>query len=257
MRLKDRLRRALYSVLHSRGDRFFCVYCGKSYARFLQAGRDKPVLKRLDVVGAGKRRNGRCPNCMSNDRSRLLYLYLTKRTRVFSEPTRVLHFAPDPHLGLALFDSDLVDYVCGDIEIGGKEYLGARYMDVCEIPFPDSSFDVVLCNHVLEYVPDDALAFREMHRVLKPGGFAILQVPIALAREETYEVEGLELNRRNTITHYGHSGNRRLYGLDYGKRITNAGFTLERHNVFEERWVPDPERHGLDPREDLYVAKRS
>ncbi|MCZ6786526.1 MAG: methyltransferase domain-containing protein [Planctomycetota bacterium] len=113
-----------------------------------------------------------------------------------------------------------------------------------------------MCNHVMQCVPDDRKGFREMFRVLKPGGFAIIQVALALDFAETYEVAGLEINRANTIKHYGHSYNVRLYGLDYVDRIEDAGFVAEKHNIFTERWVPDPERHGLDPREDVYVFRK-
>lgn len=253
MKLKNRIRKAYYRLVHSHGDRYCCVFCGQSYSRFISTGVKRSLLKKLDVVGAGRRRDAKCPNCFSTDRARLILLYLKTRTNTFERPTRVLHIAPDPHLARALFRAETVDYVCGGLQAEGMAAYGPVFFDVISLPFRENHFDMVLCNHVMEYVADDALGFREIHRVLKPGGSAILQVPIALALDETLEHPGLEMTRKKTIKLYGQSYNRRIYGRDYPERVQKAGFRIRSHRAVEERWVYDIERNGLDPREALYI----
>ncbi len=254
--LKRAFRRAYCMLLFSHGDRYHCVFCGKSYSRFLRSGSNRSVFRRWNVSGAGARKNARCAYCFSNDRARMLYLFFKNRTRIFDEATKILHVAPDYELATSLHASSNVTLFTGGLMVGGlRPYRGTKF-DVTFLPFGDERFDVVLCNHVMQYVPDDRKGFREMYRVLKPGGFAIIQVGLALDLAETYQVEGLEINRANTIKHYGHSDCVRLYGLDYVARIEEAGFKAEKHNLFTERWVPDPERQGLDPRDDVYVFRK-
>lgn len=254
--LKNRIRRRLWLLAYSHGDRFHCVFCGKSYARFLGAGVRRDAFSRQDVVGAGPKRNARCPNCHSKDRARLLLLYLRERTELFRKPHRLLHIAPDPHLARVLHDAQTIDYVCGGLTNELVLEFDPLHIDVTAIPFEAEQFDVVLCNHVLSYVRDDDLALREIRRVLRPGGFALIQVPIGLALDRTYEVPGLEITGANTLAHYGLRWALRTYGRDYEQKLVRNGFEVRRHNAIRERWLPDIERHGLDPREELYVATR-
>ncbi len=258
MKLKHRLRRAYFNGFLSRGGEYFCVFCEKRYRRFLSSGSNRPLFDKYEVVGAGKRRNVICPNCFSRHRARLLHLFFRDRTKILTEPSRVLHIAPDPQLARTFLDAESVDYVCGGIDNRALMHLNPQTVDVTDIPFGDDEFDVVICNHVMTYVVDEARAFREMHRVLKPGGFAIPQTPIGLALSETLEMPaGLEVNRENTVKYCGHSGFVRLHGLDYAERIARFGFTVTRHNPFVEKWEPEMWRHALDPREDIYVATKS
>jgi len=254
--MRRALRRVVFRWLYSRGSAYRCVFCGASYSRFLTYGANRAALREHDVVGAGRRRSSRCPNCLSKDRERLLYLYLKERTRVLEQPTRLLHVAPEPHLGEVLRRAPNVEYVCGALDVGPYRALDPLRLDLRALPFADEGFDVVLCNHVLEYVPEDGRALAEIRRVLRPGGFAILQVPLALADETTYEVPGIRLDRETTLRLYGHTLNVRIYGRDYPQRLRRAGFVVEPSNPFRERWVPDIERHGLDPRVDLWVARK-
>lgn len=255
--LKNRIRRRLWLMAFSYGNRFHCVFCGKSYARFLGTGVRRDAFTRQDVVGAGPKKNARCPNCHSKDRARLQLLFLRERTEVFRKPHRLLHIAPDPHLARVLHDAETIDYVCGGLTNRLVLDFNPLDIDVTAIPFDAEQFDVVLCNHVLPYVRDDDLALREIHRVLRPGGFAIVQVPLGLALDETYEVPDLEIDGDNTLAHYGLRWVLRTYGRDYEQKLARNGFEVKRHNAIRERWLPDIERHGIDPREDIYVATRS
>src|SRR5690606_2967669 len=114
-----------------------------------------------------------------------------------------------------------LNYVTADLD---SPYAAVR-MDVCDIPFRDEVFDVVLCNHVLEHVPDDHVALLEIYRVLRQGGWAILQVPIDSDLEVTFEDESIvDPEQRKMV--YGQDDHVRQYGRDYPSRLRNAGFTV-------------------------------
>jgi len=121
------------------------------------AGFDYAVLREKDVVGGSCHPKDVCPRCQSNARERLVYLYLQDRSPVFTEPLRVLHVAPEPHLGRELRQVPGIRYVTGDL---AQRWVSVR-LDVMTLPFPDNSFDLVICNHVLEHVFDDQAAMRE------------------------------------------------------------------------------------------------
>ncbi len=211
------------------------------------------MFRRWDVVGSGRREKAKCPYCFSSDRARLVLLYLKTQTRVFDTATRLLYIAPDKHLADVLSRADTVDYVCGDLEPALIRTYRPVRLDVRALPFKTDHFDVILCNQVMEYVREDELGFREIYRVLRPGGTAVLQVPIARKLDETQEGPA-GMSRRESVRRFGHHGNVRMYGLDYADRLKRAGFQVARRRPFKERWVADIDRHGLDPREDLYAG---
>ena len=138
-----------------------CTICGHEYKTFLPYGRINP------------RPNALCPSCLSLERHRLIWLYLKEKTNFFQQPQDVLHVAPESCFMKRFEAVHGARYITADIE----SPLAKVKMDIHAIPFPENSFDVVLCNHVLEHVGDDIQALREIRRVLKPGGWAILQVP--------------------------------------------------------------------------------
>jgi ubiquinone/menaquinone biosynthesis C-methylase UbiE len=133
----------------------------------------------------------------------------------------------------------------------GYQYLSDTLkMDIQQIPFPDDSWDMVIANHVLEHVENDALAMSEVWRVLKPNGIAILQVPIATDLKSTIEVpSGTDDLSYEKIT--GQFDHRRLYGMDYFDRLKQAGFELE-------FWSNDKMNSslGLNPLERVVVARK-
>jgi SAM-dependent methyltransferase len=120
---------------------------------------------------------------MSNARERLVYRYLKHRTSVFTEHLRLLHIAPERHLEQTLRQVPGIQYVSADL---ARTRVSVR-LDIMMLPFPDDSFDLIICNHVLEHVSDDKVAMRELRRVLRPGRRALLQVPIGRALEDTLE----------------------------------------------------------------------
>lgn len=253
-RLIKRIRNRLFGLLHP-GNKAYCVYCGKAYGKFLHEGVKAAVFKRYSVAGGGYKLNVQCPNCGSVDRSRLLYLFFELRTEVYERKTLLLHISPNHEIARALGGNPNVKQVCGSIEPDQYKEFNAIYLDVQKIDASDSHFDVVVCCHVIEHVDDDSLAFKEIYRVLKPNGFAVLQVPLALNLEKTLEDKNDITPKQRKIA-YGQVDHVRLYGVDYFERIRAAGFRVVRDNPFSNGWLlkEELERHRLDKMEDVIVA---
>ena len=97
--------------------------------------------------------------------------------------------------------------------------------DICNLPFKDNEFDVILCNHVLEHIPDDTKAMQELYRVLKPDGMAILQIPQDLSREETFEDHSIT-DKKERAKIFGQYDHVRIYGRNYFEKLRSVGFEV-------------------------------
>ena len=122
-------------------------------------------------------------------------------------------------------------------------------MSVTDIKFPDNTFDVVICNHVFELVPDDSLGMREIYRVLKPNGYAIIQGAVNNHLPQTIETQDLSPDERKRIA--GAHQHVRRYGLDYRHRLAAAGFRVEVSDYVKKL---DYKRYGLMADEEVYVC---
>ncbi len=218
-----------------------------------------PVLREKQIVGGGYRENALCPHCKSNDRERLVHLYLERETDLRSSQTNVLHVAPDTNLAAWLDACPGVEQVKGDKFTEGYHGVypeGTRDLDVTALDFPDASFDIVLCNHVLEHVPDDAAALREIFRVLKPGGWAILQTPVSPIIKQTIEDPSVKTPKQRE-RYYGQFDHVRLYSRDdYLKRLAKAGFEITIFRAVEHGYGREVTRRALNVREELFIAKK-
>jgi SAM-dependent methyltransferase len=165
----------------------------------------------------------------------------------------MLHVAPEYRLGQWLRSWRNVHYVTGDL---ANPHVNLN-IDITRIPFPEGVFDAIICNHVLEHILDDAKAISELFRVLKPSGWAILQVPIAQRLAGTYEDPTVEEAAAREI-HFGQADHVRVYAMDYVGRLRQAGFDV---NVFH--WILDrrcfggaENRFALIEGEPLFIATR-
>jgi len=149
-------------------------------------------------------------------------------------PKKVLHVAPEGSLEARLKKRIGSGYLSADLQPGAMVQ-----MDICDIRYPDASFDVVFCSHVLEHVPDDRRAMRELRRVLRPTGFAVLQVPISV--EQTVEDPSIQ-DPAERMRLFGHPDHVRRYGTDYVDRLRESGFRVTiraaRDVVDESELVP-------------------
>jgi SAM-dependent methyltransferase len=240
-------------LIFSLGSRLECPFCGGHFRRFRPAGFDYPVLKEKRVVGASYHLDDVCPRCMSNARERLVYLYLKTRNSLFTEPLRILHVAPEPNIARVLSAQANLKYVTADLF---EPDVMTRF-DVMNFPFADCTFDVVICNHVLEHVSNDRAAMAEILRVLKPEGWALLQVPIALALKKTIEDPAAK-TEADRIRVFGQSDHVRLYSADdYVARLEETGFRVSAINYATELAAGAMEKHALVPDEQIFVCTKS
>lgn len=244
-RVKDQIRK-----LNDKRKKFTCPICNHSFNELDWLGFDFPILIEKQVIGGGKRK-GKCPHCGSGDRDRLLYLYLKKHYKVENKTSHLslLHIAPENKITDYLLSLNLKSYICGDLFTEGYTYPDyVQNIDILDIPFDDQSFDLILCNHVLEHIQDDHKAMSELKRVLKKGGQAILQVPIAKNSARTYEDFSIT-NPKEREAAFGQFNHVRIYGQDYMERLQNAGFKVNRISISSKY-----RKAALNKDEDLFVC---
>jgi len=179
-------------------------------------------------------------------------LYIQQKTNLFDgKYRRVLHIAPENSLAALFQSTDSIGYLSADLTSTAMVQ-----MDITDIHYPDNSFDVIYCSHVLEHVPEDRKAMAEFCRVLKPDGWAILQVPITVVRtiEDPTVTSPVERERL-----YGQDDHVRRYGLDYRDRLVGAGFKVMVHDFVQELGEATTRRYGLreskDAHGDLVVSE--
>jgi SAM-dependent methyltransferase len=246
-----RMRRFLNGLGRSR----MCCVCGRTFFRFssFRGGWKafSPYLHNVKWVGSDLN-NFWCPFCRCHDRERHLVLFFGK-LGIWEKMAgaAVLHLAPEKYLARRIEASRPARYVRGDL-VPSRE--GVQQIDVTDIPYGEASFDWVICNHVLEHVPDDMRALREIWRVLKPGGRAVLQTPFASGMEKSLE-DAAEIDtdaKRREF--YGQEDHVRLYGRDLFERIRSAGFELELKRHGECLPEVDAARHGVNRDEPLFLC---
>lgn len=231
----------LFSILVQplyKGNKHQCPVCGKSFRKFLPYGNK----------GADNRM---CPNCLSLERHRLIWLFLKEKTTFFSEKRLVLHIAPEQPFLNRFRKLSNINYTTADL----VSPIADVKMDIRSMPFENERFDVVICNHVLEHIDDDLKAMSEVYRVLKKNGFAILQVPIDYKRVDTYEDASIT-DRKLREKIFGQYDHVRVYGLDYGNRLAKAGFEVDENHFVESFTKDQIEYYRLDANEILYIAHK-
>ena len=222
-----------------RGDRVECPCCGGRFRGFLPGGHER-------------RPGARCPGCGALERHRLVWLWLQRATDLLSAKRRVLVVAPEPFLQDALRARANLDYLSVDLE----SPLAMRHMDLTRLDLADEAFDAVFCNHVLEHIPDDRTAMRELRRVLAPGGWAVLQTPHDPAREHTFE-DPKVTTAAGRLRAFGQTDHVRIYGRDLFDRLRESGWDIERVPFARTLGEAAARRFGLDPEEELLLGRRA
>ena len=220
------------------GTRVQCPVCQHRYRKFLPYGRVA-------------RENALCPNCLALERHRLLWMYLQERTSIFTQEHRMLHVAPEYCFIDRFARLEQLDYVTADLE----SPLADIKMDIHQMPFEANSFDSVLCNHVLEHVDNDLLALGEIYRVLKPGGWAIVQVPFfPPLPDKTLEDPSVQ-TAAERFEKYGQEDHVRLYGNDYQQRLQSCGFEVTADDFAKSVARQDFERYALSDEVIFFCEK--
>jgi SAM-dependent methyltransferase len=228
--------RLRYQVLVNRGDAVQCPLCGHRFARF----RDD-----------WNRPNAICWRCGSHERHRALWLYLSQlNPDLMSGARKLLHFAPEWCLERRLSRVAGLHYATADLDPSK----GELQLDITAIALPDGSFDAILCSHVLEHIEDDAAAMRELHRVLSPGGWLIVMVPLDVGRTLTYEDPSITApaEREREFLQDDHV---RLYAPDIAARLATAGLHVTVVNVAQELGEQAATRYGLLDSDYLFVGR--
>ncbi len=222
-----------------RGNKFEDPITGRTYRKLLPYGR------------IHSRPNALAPHSMSLERHRLIWLYLKEKTNFFSDKLKVLHIAPEYCFIKRFGKMNNLDYTTADLNSPWAKVK----MDVQSIPFPDNTFDAIICNHVLEHVPNDKRAMQELFRVMKAGGFGIFQVPVDLTLEKTLEDDAINtpLLREK---HYGQRDHLRLYGRDYPERLMNMGFSVIEDDFVKSLPQHLAERYALPTHEVIYLCEK-
>jgi len=222
-----------------RGNRFTDPINGKSYRTFLPYGY---VKIRPNVLS---------PGTLSLERHRLIWLFLQRETDFFQTPAKVLHMAPEKAFLSRLKKMSHLDYTTCDLE----SPLADIKADICDLPFADASFDWVLCNHVLEHIPNDTKAMEELFRVLKPGGTALLQVPQDPMRKVTFEDNSVtdKAERTKIFGQYDHV---RVYGMDYFEKLRKTGFEVVELQYGKSLTADERKRFAVVENEYIPLCKR-
>ncbi|MCF1190741.1 methyltransferase domain-containing protein [Mangrovimonas sp. AS39] len=201
---------------------------GKSFKSFLPYGYGE------------QRHNVLSPSTLSLERHRLLWLFLTKETNFFTDHLKVLHFAPEQAFYKRFRNIPHLDYTTTDL----NSPLADVKADICNLPFDDNTYDVILCNHVLEHIPDDTQAMKELYRVMKPGGWGVFQIPQDLNRATTFEDDSIT-DKKERAKIFGQYDHVRVYGRDYFDKLRSIGFQVEEVDYTKTFEKEDLERYCL------------
>ncbi|NAY92461.1 methyltransferase domain-containing protein [Muricauda sp. JGD-17] len=212
---------------------------GKSFRTFLPYGYENP------------RENVLSPSTLSLERHRLLWLYLKNETDFFTNELKVLHFAPEQAFYERFKKLKKIDYTTTDL----NSPLADVKADICNLPFENNEFDVILCNHVLEHIPNDIQAIRELHRVMKPGGWGIFQIPQDLSRAKTFEDDSIT-DKRERARIFGQYDHVRIYGRDYFDKLRSVGFTVEEVDFTQQFTQKEIEKYNLAKGEIIPLVRK-
>ena len=220
-----------------KGNRFTDPIDGKTFKSFLPYGYENP------------RENVLSPSTLSLERHRLLWLYLQNETDFFKKKLNVLHFAPEQAFHKRFKKLGNIDYTTTDL----NSPLAEVKADICNLPFEDNTYDVILCNHVLEHIPDDTKAMKELFRVMKPGGWGIFQIPQDIKREKTFEDDSIT-DKKERAKIFGQYDHVRIYGRDYFDKLRSVGFKVNEVDYTAKLSAEEVEKFRLAMGEILPVV---
>lgn len=238
------------------GSQRHCVYCDSYLRRFLPYREGSAGLSdflRMSGYNTGCLDDHACPICGIGDRERHLIMYFDALGLWAAfEESAILHFAPESRLRERIRAS-AAHYIAADLHPSDPETLA---MDVMSIDAPDGAFDIVICNHVLEHVPDVRMALSEISRVLAPSGFAVLQTPYATRLQQTFTDPLIDSDAGRRY-YYGQEDHARLFGRDIFDQIAGAGLSVVRIEHNKALAAVDARREGVGVDEDLILAEKT
>jgi SAM-dependent methyltransferase len=252
MRLKQLIKRILPDSLEIKSRQMFyfirgIYYTGGKY----QCPCCDTQVRRFLAGGVSPRPAAQCPRCGSLERHRLLFLYLKNKTDFFIRHLRVLDIAPSYFMQQKFRHYANLDYISTSLD----DSWAMTHIDIMAIPFSDNHFDCIFCYHVLEHITDDIQAMKELCRVLKPNGWAILQSPVDMTRETTLEDSRITAPEDRRIL-FGQDDHLRVYGRDYIERIKKNGFYVTEDTFAQQLPEKTIAKFGLIKEEVLFVCEK-
>ena len=231
----------LFAPLLYKGNQVECPVCEKKFRKFLSYG--SSVSHRENVL---------CPYDLTLERHRLMWLYLKQESNFFTaDKLDVLHIAPEQCFHKKFKNQKNLNYLTGDL----VSPIADMHFDLHSIPLEDNKFDVIFCNHVMEHVDDALKCMSELHRVMRPGGWGIMQVPQDTSRETTYEDWSIT-SPEEREKHFWQKDHVRLFGMDYPQWLEKAGFRVtigfEGHPLSNELM----DRYRISKSEILYIVHK-
>ena len=226
-------------VLFFKGNKFTDPIDGKSYRKFLPYGYGK------------QRPNALSPGTLSLERHRQMWLYLQNETNFFTHKLKVLHIAPEQEFLRKFKKMKNLEYTSADLFSPIVDVKA----DILDLPFEDNTYDVIICNHVLEHIVDDRKAMSELYRVMKSGGWGIVQVPMKNSLEKTYE-DFTITDPKERQKHFGQYDHVRWYGMDYFDRLRSVGFEADVNFYSQKFSETEIKRFGLNKNEILPVVRK-
>lgn len=181
------------------------------------------VVRREFMPGPGGRPDASCPKCRSLERHRFFALLLSVLDPVLDDLGTLLEVSPSPETSPLLAGLEPRTHLRLDLGLDSRmvDVLGS----LTELPLGQGSVDLLVCYHVLEHVPDDRLAMREIARVLAPGGLGLVQVPY---RAGTLTDEDLDAPVEERVVRFGQADHVRYYGDDFEDRLVESGLAIQR-----------------------------
>ena len=235
------------------GNKYYCNVCKSHFNKFIPGGKDMQLFKDLEIVGGGFHTHDVCPVCLASYRQRSIMLYFENNGYPYRKGD-ILHLAPEVSF-FRLFSKEASgNYICGDLEPERySSYSNSIKIDLTDLKFPDNSFDLIMCNHILEHVPDDRKGMRELLRVLRPGGMAIIQVPVSLKLKKTFEDPDVTTEKER-LEKFGQKDHLRIYAMDYIDRLKECGFQAKIFNPSDFHSVKYYDKLKLDEKEKIFLA---
>ncbi|WP_318310506.1 class I SAM-dependent methyltransferase [Flagellimonas crocea] len=226
------------------GNAVQCTICNAKYREF-------------GPFGNKNRKNAQCHSCGSLERHRLVWEYIQQKNLI-KKPMKLLHFAPEKVFYDIFSEMEGISYFPCDLNPKIYKYDGKTAVikaDITKIPFEANTFDFILCNHVLEHIPNDTLAMSELYRVMKPNGLGIFQVPIDYNLEKTYEDFSIT-SKKGRLKAYGRKDHVRWYGQDYKLRLADAGFEVIEDDYISSFTKEEQFKYGFDSTEKVYLCHK-
>lgn len=256
---KKALKRAI-KLLRYLGSEYRCPVCGVGLRAFKPIWRS--YMRKVEQFGyvhrhaeleTFNREAFSCPKCDASDRDRLFAIFLDNTLPSFAKggTVRLIDFAPTEPLSRKIAREPSIAYRSADLYRNDVQ----DRIDLTDISYPDESADIFICSHIFEHIPDDRKAMRELHRILKPGGFGLVLVPLVVGVDDTHDDPTI-VSDELRWKYFGMGDHVRHYGKrDFVERLAAAGFLVDQLGI-DHFGQETFRRAGIADNSVLYVVRR-